>query len=271
MKDLKIFPSNEYITPDEVKSPLGDKLLFKSRWYFYIEILRSVSRLKPFALDGSYDRVMWANSSFEMFKLAESCGCRFNMTGLDNIRANPDEPMVIVSNHMSTLETVVFPAIFASMREVTFVIKDSIMKNPIFKHIMGTRNPVVVSRVNPREDLKTVLKEGTERLKNGTSVIIFPQSTRAEEFNPSEFNSLAVKLARKAQVPLMPVAIKTDFWGNGKVSLFKEFGPLHRDRAAYMDFGEPFPLKGNGNEEHQMVIDFIENRLEKWRSLSSVS
>jgi hypothetical protein len=35
-----------------------------------------------------------------------------------------------------------------------------------------------------------------------------------------------------------------------------------------MDFGEPFPLKGNGNEEHQMVIDFIENRLEKWRSLS---
>ena len=269
MKDLKIFPSNEYITPDEVNSPLGDKLLFKSRWYFYIEILRSVARYKPYTLDGSYDRVMWANSSFEMLKLAESCGCRFNMTGLDNIRAKPDEPIVIVSNHMSTLETVVFPAIFASMRETTFVIKDSIMKNPIFKHIMGTRNPVVVSRVNPRDDLKTVLKEGTERLKNGTSVIIFPQSTRAEEFKPSEFNSLAVKLARKAQVRLMPVAIKTDFWGNGKVSLFKEFGPLHRDRTAYMDFGEPFTVKGNGNEEHQMVIDFIEKRHNKWRNISA--
>ena len=103
----------------------------------------------------------------------------------------------------------------------------------------------------------------------GTSVIIFPQSTRAEEFKPSEFNSLAVKLARKAQVRLMPVAIKTDFWGNGKVSLFKEFGPLHRDRTAYMDFGEPFTVKGNGNEEHQMVIDFIEKRLNKWRNISN--
>jgi 1-acyl-sn-glycerol-3-phosphate acyltransferase len=269
MKDLKIFPSNEYITPHKVKNPLGDKLLFKSRWYFYIEILRSVAKYKPYALDGSYDRVMWANSSFEMLKLAESCGCRFNMIGLDNIRVNPDEPMVIVSNHMSTLETVVFPAIFASMRETTFVIKDSIMKNPIFKHIMGTRKPIVVSRVNPREDLKTVLKEGAERLKNGTSVIIFPQSTRTEKFKPSEFNSLAVKLARKAGVRLMPVAIKTDFWGNGKVSLLKEFGPLNRDRVSYMDFGEPFTIKGNGNEEHQIVIDFIEKRLKKWRNVSA--
>jgi hypothetical protein len=32
-----------------------------------------------------------------------------------------------------------------------------------------------------------------------------------------------------------------------------------------MDFGEPFPLKGNGNEEHQMVIDFIQTRLKDWK------
>ena len=64
MKDLNIFPSNEYITPEEVKRPLGDKLLFKTRWYFYIEILRSVSRYKPYALDGSYDRVNVGKQQF---------------------------------------------------------------------------------------------------------------------------------------------------------------------------------------------------------------
>ena len=264
MKDLNIFPSNEHITPEVVKNPLGDKLLLKSRWYLYIKILLTVAKYKPYALRGEYDRAMWANSSFETLKLIESCGCRFNITGLDNIRLNPDEPMVIVCNHMSTLETVVFPAIFASMREVTFVIKDSIMKNPMFRDITGTRNPVVVSRINPREDLKTVFKKGTELLKNGTSVIIFPQSTRTTDFKPSEFNSLAVKLARKAGVKLMPAAIKTDFWGNGKISIFKEFGPLHRDRPVYMDFGEPFPITGNGNEEHKSVVAFIEARLKKW-------
>jgi len=266
--DLNIFPSNEYITPDGVKNPFVDKLLLKSRWFLYIKILLSVAKYKPYALRGEYDRAMWANSSFETLKMIESCGCRFNITGLDNIRVNPDEPMVIVCNHMSTLETVVFPAVFASMREVTFVIKDSIMKNPMFRDIMGTRNPVVVSRINPREDLKTVLKEGTELLKNGTSVIVFPQSTRTTDFKPSEFNSLAVKLARKAGVKLMPAAIKTDFWGNGKISIFKEFGPLHRDRPVYMDFGEPFPISGNGNEEHKRVVDFIETHLEKWQNKS---
>ena len=112
MNDLNIFPENKYITPDHVKSPPGDKLLFKSRWYFYLKILRAVARYKPYALNGSYDRKMWATSSFEMLKLSEACGCRYHMTGLDNIRANPEQPMVIVSNHMSTLETVVFPAIF---------------------------------------------------------------------------------------------------------------------------------------------------------------
>jgi len=266
MNALNLFPLNTYVSPDKVKALLGDIILLKSRWYFYIKVLRSVASYKPYALKGEYDRVMWANSSFEILKLVESFGCRFQLTGLDHIRKDPEEPLVIVSNHMSTLETVVFPAIFASMREVTFVIKDAIMKNPIFKDIMGSRNPIVVSRVNPREDLKTVLREGTERLQNGTSVIIFPQSTRTTDFTPSEFNSLAIKLARKAQVRVLPVAIKTDFWGNGRISMFKEFGPLHRRRPVYMDFGEPFLITGNGNEEHKRVVDFIETRLKKWQS-----
>ena len=73
---------------------------------------------------------------------------------------------------------------------------------------MRSRNPIVVGRTDPRKDFETVMNGGAERLKNGISIIIFPQSTRSLDFKPEEFNSLGVKLAKKAGVQVVPVAIK---------------------------------------------------------------
>ena len=61
-----------------------------------------------------------------------------------------------------------------------------------------------------------LMSKGVEHLKNGTSVIVFPQKTRAAEFNPEEFNSIGVKLAKRAGVPVQPLALDTSFWGRGK-------------------------------------------------------
>ena len=88
---------------------------------------------------------------------------------------------------------------------------------------MRSRNPIVVGRTDPRKDLEAVMNGGVELLKNGISIVIFPQSTRSVEFKPEEFNSLGVKLAKKAGVDVVPIALKTDFWGNGK--LIKEAWP----------------------------------------------
>ena len=92
-------------------------------------------------------------------------------------------------------------------------------------------------------------------LKKGISIIIFPQSTRSLEFKPEDFNSLGVKLAKKAGVEVVPVAIRTDYWGNGK--WIKELGPIDRHKPINIKFGEPFGIQGNGKEENQKIIDFI--------------
>ena len=47
---------------------------------------------------------------------------------------------------------------------------------------------IAVGRDNPREDFKRVLSEGKNKLEQGISIIIYPQSTRAVEFDPSKFN-----------------------------------------------------------------------------------
>jgi 1-acyl-sn-glycerol-3-phosphate acyltransferase len=127
---------------------------------------------------------------------------------------------------------------------------------------MKSRNPIIVGRTDPRKDLEAVMNGGVELLRNGISIVIFPQSTRSVEFKPEEFNSLGVKLAKKAGVDVVPIALKTDFWGNGK--LIKELGPLDRQKHIYIKFGEPMKIVGNGKEENQKIIEFIKASLEEW-------
>jgi 1-acyl-sn-glycerol-3-phosphate acyltransferase len=163
---------------------------------------------------------------------------------------------------MSTLETMILPCIIGPHKELTFVVKESLVKHPLFGDVMRSRNPIVVGRTDPRKDLEAVMNDGTERLKNGISIVIFPQSTRSVEFKPEEFNSLGVKLAKKAGVVVIPIALKTDFWGNG--NFIKELGPLDHKKHIHIKFGDPMHITGNGKEENQKIIDFIKGSLEEW-------
>jgi 1-acyl-sn-glycerol-3-phosphate acyltransferase len=155
------------------------------------------------------------------------------------------------------------PLLIQPYKDVTFVIKKELAEMPIFKHIVLTRDPIVVGRQNPREDFKLVMDKGTELLNNGRSVIIYPQTTRTIKFDPKSFNTIGVKLAKKAKVPVVPVALKTDAWGNGK--LIKDLGKIDPNKIVYFKFFEPFVINGNGKEEHQKIIGLIEKSLEEWK------
>jgi 1-acyl-sn-glycerol-3-phosphate acyltransferase len=124
---------------------------------------------------------------------------------------------------------------------------------------------IAVARVNPRDDLKVVLTQGEAMLKAGVSVVIFPQATRSVEFDVAEFNTLGVKLAARAGVPLVPLALKTDFMGNGRV--FKDLGYVDHRKTIHFEFGAPMDVKGNGREAHEAVVAFISSRLRQWGGL----
>lgn len=258
------FKADSYQTDPGTPRLLLDKLALNTRIVFLGKFIACVIRSSNQAKKGVYDSVAWAKSSNDIFKLIESCGGRFSITGLDNIR-NHIGPLVLVSNHMSILETMIFPGIIAPFKEVTFVVKDNLINYPVFGHVMRSRDPIVVSRSNSREDLIHVMTKGKELLSKGTSIVIFPQSTRNVQFKPEEFNSLAVKLAGKAGVPVLPIAIKTDFWSNGKY--LKDFGAIHRDRTIHIAFGKPHSIIGNGKEQHKVIIDFIQCNLKRWNGV----
>lgn len=259
---MTITDKDTYMT--DLKRPLSflSRIFSRPVITLYPQVLRIIWINSRKAIKGRYDGDDWASSSLEMVRALENAGVRFKITGLDNLRRF-EGPAVFIGNHMSTLETLVLPCLIQPIKPVTFVVKKSLVNTPVFGPIMRTREPIVVGRVNPREDLKTVLTEGTTKLEKGVSIVIFPQSTRSNLFNPEEFNSLGIKLAIKAGVPVVPLALKTDAWGVGKI--IKDFGPIDKSKKVFFAFGGPMKIKGRGAEEHQKVVAFIQDNLAKWR------
>ncbi len=255
------FSGTNYDTPENMPRRLGDKLFLNTRGYFVGSYINIVNQARRLAVKGYYDDSAWTESSFRIFKLIEGCGGRIHLSGLDNLRS-AQKPVVFISNHMSTLETFVFPCIIEPVIHITFVVKQSLVTHPLFGPVMRSRKPVVVSRKNPRQDFETVMIQGKKLLAQKTSIIIFPQQTRTPEFVPKEFNTLGIKLAKSAVVTVIPIAIKTDFWGNGKI--IKDLGRINRNKPVFIHFGKPFFVQGTGKEEHKQVIDFITTNLQKW-------
>ena len=255
------FRGNSYDTPDSTSRMLMDRLFLGSRWFFVGGYISEIIRSRALALKNAYDRSVWADSSHRIFTLIEGCGGRFHLRGLDNLRSC-SRPVVFVSNHMSTLETFVLPSIIAPLMEVTFIVKESLVRHFLFGPVMRARAPIVVKRKNPREDLQVVMSKGKEFLSRGISIIVFPQSTRNAVFKTEEFNSLGVKLAKAAGVDVLPISVKTDFWGNGKY--LKDVGPVNRSKPIHMVFGKPIKIEGSGKDQHKQVVKFITENLRNW-------
>jgi 1-acyl-sn-glycerol-3-phosphate acyltransferase len=227
----------------------------------YSRLVSIVVRGSAKAKRGRYVTADWVASSLETLRALEEIGAVIEINGVDHFRSL-DGPCVFIGNHMSTLETMVLPCIISQFKDSTFVVKQSLVDYPVFRHIMRSRDPITVGRTNPRDDLKAVFEGGEARLKAGRSIVIFPQTTRTGVFHPAEFNTIGIKLAKRAGVPVVPVALKTDAWGNGKY--LKDYGKVDPSKKVWFEFGKPMTITGRGDDEHRQIIDFISGKLKEW-------
>ncbi len=228
---------------------------------FFTRLTFSVLRAAAKAKWSTYSGQDWVVGSLEVMYALESVGVEFEITGIEHLET-VDGPCLIVGNHMGTLETMVLPSIIQPIRNVTFVVKQALVNYPVFKHVMRSRDPIAVTQTDPRADLKLMLKGGQERLANGVSLIVFPQGERSSGFEPSQFNSIGVKLAGRAEVPIVPLALLTDAWPLGKI--LSDVGTIDPSKKVYFAFSEPLHVDGRGGVENEAIVVFIEKKLQEW-------
>ncbi len=249
---------NNYRSQDRMVSAFNKKF---PGYVFYPKALFTIFAASRMAKAGKLTYKGWEQASRSILRALESVGVKIEIENLSVIQ-NLKHPCVFVCNHMSTLETFVLPCIIQPFRNATFVVKKSLVEYPVFKHLMISRDPIVVGRVNPRDDFKKVMTGGKKRLENNISIIIFPQTTRSNYIDEKKFNTIGIKLAKYAQVPVIPVALQTDAWNVGRI--IKDAGKIDPTRPVKFSFGNPVYVSGSGKEEHQMIYNFINNKLRSW-------
>lgn len=229
---------------------------------FYRQLAGIILRAGSKASRGRYGNQEWVDSSLEVLRALERVGMELEVTGMQHLERN-GSPCLVVGNHMSTLETTVLPGLVQPYRDVTFVVKQSLLDYPVFKHVMRSRNPIAVSQHDVRADFKSMMDGGLERLANGISLIIFPEGKRMSTFDPARFNTIGVKLARRAGVPIVPFALETRAWAIGK--WISDMGKIDPTRKVRIAFGEPIEVHGRGTDEHEAIIQFITTQLAVWK------
>ncbi len=249
---------NRYQSKSQKPSFLSEKL---PGLCFYLKMVFIICKLSRFAVKGKMTIERWIEGSIGIIRALESVGVRFEIENMDAFR-NLDSSCVFIGNHMSTLETFILPCIISPCKENTFIVKQNLSTYPVFKHVLLSNDPIFISREHPREDLKIVLEEGTDRLQRNISVIVFPQTTRTITPTLEKFSTIGIKLAKRAGVPVVPFALRTDVWGNGR--LIKDFGKIDPHKPVHIDFGDPLIISGSGKKEHEWIIQFITNKLKMW-------
>ncbi|MFO7871344.1 MAG: lysophospholipid acyltransferase family protein [Kiritimatiellia bacterium] len=257
----EILASGAYRTPADMKRRLPDRVLGGTDIWYYLNVIDCFVRGYFCALRGRMNRRTWAQYSRRMIETAEKCGGRIDVSGARHLAEAPSPP-VIAANHMSMLETVILPACVLPFREMAVIVKETLLNYPFLGPILKQLEHIAVSRKSAVKDLRTVLTKGPQALRSGCSVLVFPQATRSVEFDPSRFNTLAVKLAGRANAPIIPAALKTDFLGMGRI--IRDFGPVHRKKTIHVKFGASIPPSTPAPEAQSAIVEFITRNLKSW-------
>ncbi len=143
------------------------------------------------------------------------CGVRLQVSGLEHVDAN--KPYVLVCNHQSYLD---IPVLFRSIIvNLYFVAKKELKKVPFLGWYMMATGMIFIDRTNRNKAIDS-LKRAAALIRNGKSVIMFPEGTRSKDGYLAVFKKGPFMLARQADVSVLPVGI-SETGGHFRITSFK--------------------------------------------------
>lgn len=158
---------------------------------------------------------------FSLWWARVTCGIRHEVRGLENI---PAGAVVVLAKHQSAWETLFLQSLFYP---AATVVKRELMWIPFFGWGLRFFDPIAINRSERNSALKSVMRQGDEKLKAGRRVIIFPEGTRTLPGDTAtEYSVGGAMLACHSKAVVLPVALNSgDCWPRG--TLLKYPGTVH--------------------------------------------
>jgi 1-acyl-sn-glycerol-3-phosphate acyltransferase len=130
-------------------------------------------------------------------------GVAVRVNGLSQI--NPKQQYVFMVNHQSNIDIPVLIQSLAAF-QLRWIAKRELLWVPFFGWAMRAAKHITVDR-SGRFDALGSLKKAQERMKDGISLVVFPEGTRSSDGNLLPFKRGGFLLAAKSQTPIVPVTI----------------------------------------------------------------
>jgi 1-acyl-sn-glycerol-3-phosphate acyltransferase len=167
------------------------------------------------------------------------CGLSYRVEGAENL---PAVPSIALLKHSSAYETIVQLLILPPQ---SWVLKRELKWAPFFGWALAALRPIAIDRGSGRQAVDQVLTQGTERLRAGLWVSVFPEGTRMPPGETRRYGVSGTLLAQRTGAPLVPVAHDAgDFWprrgwlkrpGVVTFRIGKPVDPAGRDARAVSD------------------------------------
>ncbi len=203
---------------------------------FVIEWL--IGKFNPHAKDISSLRIV--QSAFKVILFIG--GVKTTIVGFDNIPK--DEPVLFVGNHRSFFDVIIS---YSMMPHLTgFVSKKEIEKIPLLRTWMRYLYCLFLDRSNIKDGLKTILS-GIDNIKNGISIVIFPEGTRNDEDGIKRFKQGSFKIAEKSGCKIIPMV------QNNTSAVFEEHFPRIKRTHTVIEFGTPIDISTLEEEQRKAI------------------
>jgi len=185
-----------------IRSLLFTTILFVSvvPWCFAVIAARIFGRRASLAVARNWVEVnLWCCKAI--------CGLGMSIEGTENL---PTKNGVVYIKHSSAYETL---AQFVLTPDQTWVLKRELVWAPFFGWAISCLSPIAINRSAGQSAVQQVLRQGKERLAEGTWVMIFPEGTRMAAGETRRYGASGALLAQEAGVLITPVAHNAGyFW-----------------------------------------------------------
>jgi 1-acyl-sn-glycerol-3-phosphate acyltransferase len=145
---------------------------------------------------------MWTR--FAIVAARRICGIRWKVEGWDNL---PDAPAILLPKHQSTWETFWLPSFLP--HPLTFVYKRELHLVPFFGWAMASLHMINIDRSRGQDAFEQVVKQGTEHLRDGWWIVIFPEGTRTPPGSTRRYKTGGARLAVRTGTPVVPIAVNS--------------------------------------------------------------
>jgi len=168
------------------------------------------------------------------------------VNGLSNIE--PDKSYVYMANHQSNFD---IPVLLGYLPvQFRWLAKAELFKIPVFGRAMRGAGYVKIDRFN-QESAFDSISEAAQKMKNGVSVMIFPEGTRSKDGRIKSFKKGGFVMAVDAGVPIVPVIIRGTWSIMAKSSLRINRGDVE------MEIAKPIDTIGYSRETKDELMDKV--------------